>query len=123
MEQIGWVGPTTILHVTPLITVRVNLTAYGLHKDTSIHPSSTSQIHLRSLRAGWALPSSIVCIAWLRPEPRRHSGGRVRVPTAETTIRKQLASILDLWEMTSVSSNQRDEILRESVKEKKLNFD
>lgn len=26
--------------------------------------------------AGWALPSSIVCLAWLRPEPRRHDGGR-----------------------------------------------
>ena len=47
--------------------------------------------------AGWALPSSIVCLAWLRPEPRRHDGGRVRVPTAETTSRrrKRVASILD----------------------------
>ena len=47
--------------------------------------------------AGWVLPSSIVCLAWLRPEPRRHDGGRVRVPTAETTSRrrKRLASILD----------------------------
>ncbi|KAK8956516.1 hypothetical protein KSP39_PZI000032 [Platanthera zijinensis] len=44
MEQIGWVGPTTTLHVTPLVIVRATLTAYGSHKDSSIHPSSTSPI-------------------------------------------------------------------------------
>lgn len=65
-------------------------------KHSSFEEFATSKLQGARPPAGWALPSSIVCIAWLRPEPRRHEGGRVRVPTAETTSRrrKRLASIL-----------------------------
>ncbi|KAK8963399.1 hypothetical protein KSP40_PGU015677 [Platanthera guangdongensis] len=63
---------------------------------------SCSFSFFKSLRAGWGLPSYIVCIAWIHLEPRRHFGGRVRVPTAETTSWKRLASILARWEMRNL---------------------